>query len=161
YDQVTAAGGRTALTLYANSFGPGHCGDGAAELTPFSFTRRYVPARVARGLSYVFLSYYPANCGGALPSAARLAPAPRRPHRLYPGAVLGIGETGMPLPATPASLPTARRIMRWAYSLNPRLPYYAGGYFWWYAAEDALRPHALLRSDLAAAFRGETRALGP
>jgi len=161
YDQVTAAGGRTALTLYANNFGPGHCGDGAAELTPMQFTRRYVPARVARGLSYVFLSYYPANCGGRQPDPAQLARSLRRLHALYPGAALGIGETGTPEPATPASLATARQIMRWAYSLNPRLPYYAGGYFWWYAAEDALGPHALLRAALATAFRAETRALSP
>jgi hypothetical protein len=161
YNRVSAAGGRTALTLYANSFGPGHCGDGPAELTPAQFTRRYVPARVARGLSYVFLSYYPANCGGRLPSSAQFARSLRRLHALYPGAVLGIGETGMPVPATPGSLPAARQIMRWAYSLDPRLPYYAGGYFWWYAAEDALRPRAPLRTALAAAFRAEARALRP
>jgi hypothetical protein len=161
YQHVTAAGGKTALTLYANTFGPGHCGDGAAELTPVQFTKRYVPARVAHGLSYVFLSYYPANCGGRQPSAARLARSLRRLHARYPGATLGIGETGTPEPATPAALPAARRVMRWAYSLNPRLPYYAGGYFWWYAAEDALRPRAPLRTALAAAFRAESRALKP
>jgi hypothetical protein len=33
----SVAGGRTALTLYANDFGPDHCGDGHAELTPVRF----------------------------------------------------------------------------------------------------------------------------
>ena len=53
----------------------------------------------------------------------------------------------------------ARQIMQWAYSLNPGLPYYAGGYFWWYGAEDALRPKAPLREALAAAFEEESAAL--
>ena len=53
YDDVAAAGGRTALTLYANNFGPDHCGDGRAELTPAQFSNRYVPARVRRGVGYV------------------------------------------------------------------------------------------------------------
>jgi hypothetical protein len=37
---------------------------------------------------------------------------------------------------------------------------YAGGYFWWYAAEDALHPGALLGKDLRAAFRSEAAVLG-
>jgi hypothetical protein len=160
YDDVVAAGGATALTLYANNFGPDHCGDGPAELTPVQFSRRYVPARAARGLNYVFLSYYPAQCGGREPSPAQLGQALRQLHGIYPAAVLGFGEVGLPSPVTRASLGNARQIMRWAYSLNPRLPYYAGGYFWWYAAEDALRPGALLRTALRAAFRAEAAALG-
>lgn len=159
YDLVTAAGGRTALTLYANNFGPAHCGDGMSELTPAQFTRDYVPARVADGLRYVFLSYYPAACGGREPSAAELASVLRQLHGLYPRAALGIGETGMPKPASLASRRRACQIMRWAYSLNPRLRYYVGGYFWWNAAEDALQPRALLRTALTAAFLAERRAL--
>jgi hypothetical protein len=157
---VTAAGGKAALTLYANNFGPDHCGDGPAELTPVQFSRRYVPARVAHGISYVLLSFYPATCGGIEPSSTRLRQALRQLHRIYPGASLGIGEVGMPAPATRASLSKARQIMRWAYSLNPRLSYYAGGYFWWFAAEDALHPGAPLRTALRTAFRTETAALG-
>jgi len=160
YDDVAAAGGTTALTLYANDFGPDHCGDGPAELTPVQFSRRYVPARVARGLSYVLLSYYPTQCGGREPSTAQLRQALQQLHGIYPRARLGFGEVGLPSPVTRASLDRPRQIMRWAYALNPRLPYYAGGYFWWYAAEDALRPGALLRTDLRAAFRSEAAALG-
>jgi hypothetical protein len=35
-----------------------------------------------------------------------------------------------------------------------------GGYFWWYGAEDALRPTALLREALPEAFLQEATALG-
>jgi hypothetical protein len=35
-----------------------------------------------------------------------------------------------------------------------------GGYFWWYAAEDALKPRAPLSGQLRAAFQSEYEALG-
>jgi len=160
YDDVAAAGGRTALTLYANNFGPDHCGDGRDELTPAQFSNRYVPARARHGVSYVLLSYYPTQCQGREPSAMQLRQALRQLHGIYPGAALGFGEVGLPNPVAGASLRMARQIMRWAYALNPRLPYYIGGYFWWYGAEDALRPGAPLRTALRAAFRSEASALG-
>jgi hypothetical protein len=50
--------------------------------------------------------------------------------------------------------------MRWAYSLAPGLPYYVGGYFWWYGAEGALRPTALLREAFREAFLHEAAAGG-
>jgi hypothetical protein len=53
----------------------------------------------------------------------------------------------------------AAQIMRWAYSLHPRLAYYVGGYFWWYAAQDALGPGAPLKATLRAAFKAEQHAL--
>ena len=89
-----------------------------------------------------------------MPSAAS------RLHGMYPGAALGFGEVGLPNPVTGALLRKARQIMRWAYALNPGLPYYIGGYFWRYGAEDALRPGAPLRTALRAAFRREAGALG-
>ncbi len=49
--------------------------------------------------------------------------------------------------------------MRWAYSLNPGLPSYRGGYFWSYAAEDALGPKGRLKAALGAAFEDEAAAL--
>jgi hypothetical protein len=159
YDDVAAAGGRTALTLYANNFGPDNCGDGPAELTPMQFSRQYVPSRVAEGLNYVFLSYYPTECGGREPSSQELASYLQQLHGLYPNAALGFGEVGLPRPATRSSLTKAEQIMRWAYSLQPDLPYYVGGYFWWYAAEDALHPGALLSDALHEAFEDEAAAL--
>jgi hypothetical protein len=160
FDEVRAAGGRTALTLYANNFAAGNCGDGSGELTPVQFSQSYVPARVASGLDYVLLSYYPTQCGGREPSSAEVARALEALHAIYPNASLGFGEVGLPRRARRASLGKAEQIMRWAYSLNPGLPYYAGGYFWWYGAEDALRPRAPLAGALAAAFEEEHAALG-
>lgn len=159
YDIVAAAGGRTALTLYANDFGPDHCGDGRSELTPLQFVRRWVPARIAQGLDYVLLSYYPTECGGREPSARTVAAHLRRLRAVFPKAQLGFGEVGLPHPVTHATRARAKQIMRWAYSLDPGLPYYVGGYFWWYAAEDALRPGAPLAAALRSAFRDEARAL--
>jgi hypothetical protein len=160
FDTVHAAGGRTALTLYANNFGPENCGDGSGELTPVQFSQSYVPSRVSAGLDYVLLSYYPTQCGGREPSTAEVAGCLEALHAIYPNAALGFGEVGLPRRARRATLAGARQIMRWAYSLNPGLPYYVGGYFWWYGAEDALRARAPLAGALAAAFQDEFAALG-
>jgi hypothetical protein len=160
YDDVAAAGGVSALTLYANEFGPEHCGDGSSELTPVQFTQRYVPARIADGVSYMLLSYYPTQCGGREPDSLEVAIELERLHALYPNAALGFGEVGLPRPVGQATLSTGEQIMRWAYSLSPGLPYYVGGYFWWYGAQDVLRPTGLLREALPEAFLREAAALG-
>jgi hypothetical protein len=166
YEDVAAAHGVSALTLYANQFGPDHCGDGEAELTPLEFSERYVPPAVADGLDYVLLSYYPSECGGRKPSAAEVAVAMEALHALYPDAALGFGEVGLPHPASARTKREAEAIMSWAYSLEPgeagglgALPYYIGGYFWWYGWEDALKPHAHLAAALPAAFEDEAAAL--
>ena len=149
-----------ALTLYANDFAPNHCGDGPNELTPVQFAQRYLPANLRSGLSYVLLSYYPTQCHDVEPSSAVLAAHLRQLHHLFPGARLGFGEVGLPHAVTSSTVDKARQIMSWAYSLDPGLAYYAGGYFWWYAAEDALHPGAPLRRNLAQAFDAEHTALG-
>jgi len=159
YEVVTAAGGRTALTLYENNLGPEHCGDGEAEPTPLQYARSYIPQSVADGLDYVLLSYYPTQCGGAEPSAAALAGELQELHAVFPHALLGFGEVGLPRPANRRTLSQASQIMHWAYSLSPQLPYYAGGYFWWYGAQDALRRRAPLHEALAQAFEEESAAL--
>jgi hypothetical protein len=160
YESVAAAGGRTALTLYVNDFAKNNCGDGPAELTPAQFARQYVPAQVADGLDYVLLSYYPTQCKRAEPTAAVLAAYLMQLHAEFPNAALGFGEVGLPHHATRGSAAKAEQIMNWAYSLNPGLAYYVGGYFWWYGAEDALRPPAPLAGALQAAFAEEHAALG-
>ena len=136
---VKAHKGRTALTLYANDFGPNHCGDGKAELTPLEFARRWIPPRVKRSLDYVFLGYYPTQCGGRELTSGAIAERLKGLHAVFPNSALGFGEVGLPHPATSATRAQAAQIMHWAYSLHPRLAYYVGGYFWWYAAQDALR----------------------
>jgi hypothetical protein len=159
YEVVHAAGGRTALTLYANAFGPEHCGDGDSELTPVQFSERYVSPTLADGLDYVLLSYYPTECGGRLPSAAEVKLQLEALHALYPNAALGFGEVGLPRPATRKADAQAESIMRWAYSLSPALPYYVGGYFWWYGYQDILKPKARLSEAFNKALTDEANAL--
>jgi hypothetical protein len=159
YRDVAGAGGRSALTLYENSFGPEHCGDGESEPTPVQFTERWVPADVAAGLDYVLLSYYPTQCGGRMPGGAEVAAELKRLHALYPNAKLGFGEVGLPHPASKRKVGEATAIMRWAYSLDPGLTYYVGGYFWWYGWQDALKPKARLSAALGEAFEAESLAL--
>ena len=119
-----------------------------------------MPAAVRNGLSYVFLSYYENQCGGARPSAAAWTRYFTELHALYPGARLGFGEIGLTGPATEETTGQAESLIRHYYGLPIRLPYYAGGYFWWYYAEDCL-PHASkpLWRAVDAGFAAEAAAL--
>jgi hypothetical protein len=159
YRDVAEVGGKTALTLYANEYGPDHCGDGSAELTPVQYSERYVPKAVRDGLTDVFESYYPTQCGNTYPTDARVASEMRRLHSLFPHAHLGFGEVGLPRPVKPRTLATGEAVMRWAYGLDPGLPYYVGGYFWWYALEDAFTGKTLLAGSLRSAFEAEATGL--
>jgi len=158
YDDVAAAGKRSALTLYYNI----GCGDGPAELDPVAFSQKYVPVAVRDGLDYVLLSYYEDNCNGIRPSAATWSAYFSELHGLYPNALLGFGEIGMNNPVTSSSLGAAQSLMSYYYGLDITLPYYVGGYFWWYYDEDCLpfttKP---LWSTLQAAFASEAGALSP
>ena len=162
YDSVHAAGDTSALTLYANEYGPHHCGDGAGELTPVQFSERYVPAVVRDGVSYVLESFYPTGCRGltTLPTVSTVAAEMRRLHRLYPNARVGFGELGLPAAVSPEKAARVKQVMAWGYGLDPRLSYYVGGYFWWYAYEDCFTGKRLLAASLADAFRAERNALG-
>ncbi len=162
FDEVHVAGGTSALTLFANEYAPHHCGDGAAELTPVEFSERYVPAAVRDGISYVLESFYPTACRGltTLPTVSAVAAEMRRLHRLYPNARVGFGELGLPAAVTPQTAARAKQVMAWGYALDPRLSYYVGGYFWWYAYEDCFTGKRLLAASLADAFRAERKALG-
>jgi hypothetical protein len=159
YDDVVATGARTALTLYANEYAPDHCGDGSIEPTPIQYSKRYVPPAVRDGLTYVFESYYPTQCADTYPTNARVASEMHELHALYPNALLGFGEVGLPRAVTKKTLATAERVMSWAYSLDPGPSYYVGGYFWWYALEDAFTGRALLAGHLTSAFEDEAAAL--
>ncbi len=137
YRVVSALGRRTALTLYYNR----GCDDGAAELDPIAFTRKFVPRNVRNGLTYVFLSYYEGDCHGIRPTARTWTAYFKALHTLYPHARLGFGEIGMNNPATSRTISTAKSLISYYYGLPIHLPYYAGGYFWWYYYEDCL-PYA-------------------
>jgi hypothetical protein len=134
YAQISPRHLPAALTLYQNA----GCGDGPTELSPLAFSERYVPAAIRRGLSYVFLSYYEGQCGGLRPAAAAWTSTFRALHRLYPRARLGFGEIGLAKPITAATRARAAGMLHYYYGLPIRLPFYAGGYFWWYYAEDCL-----------------------
>ena len=134
YTGVSALGRRTALTLYYNR----GCGDGAAELDPIAFTRRFVPRKVRNGLTYVFLSYYEGDCNGARPSARTWTAYFRALHAVYPHARLGFGEIGMNNPVTSQTINIAKSMIGYYYGLAIHLPYYAGGYFRWHYGEDCL-----------------------
>src|SRR5712691_1708672 len=134
YHAVAARHLRTALTLFYNA----GCGDGSQELSPIAFTRKYVSARVRDGLNYVLLSYYEDSCHGIRPSAAQWTSFFKRLHSLYPHAQLGLGEIGLQNPVTAKSLATAKSLITHYYGLKIDLPYYIGGYFWWYYAEDCI-----------------------
>jgi hypothetical protein len=157
YRLVAARHLRSALTLYYNV----GCGDGPGELDPLAFSRRYVPAAVRDGLGYVFLSYYEDQCGGRRPAVGTWTSYFKALHALYPRARLGFGEVGLSVPATAATAAAAEALIRHYYGLRVRLPYYAGGYFWWYYAEDCLpyrtRP---LWQAVNAGFTAEARVLG-
>ena len=122
------------------------------------FARQYVPSAVADGLDYVFLSYYPTQCHRTEPTSQEVASYMQQLHVEFPNAALGFGEVGLPR-AAKHNLKKAQQIMSWAYSLRPQLPYYVGGYFWWYGAEDALRVGAPLAGALQEAFADERLAL--
>jgi hypothetical protein len=157
YNDVTAAGRRTALTLYYNA----GCGDGPAELSPVAFSRSYVPPAVRHGLDYVLLSYYEDDCKGIRPAAATWRAYFEQLHLLYPDALLGFGEIGMNNPATATTLSAAKSLIRHYYGLALKLPYYIGGYFWWYFKEDGL-PYTSkpLWGALRDGFRAEARTRG-
>jgi hypothetical protein len=129
---VNHAGAATALTLYENQ----GCGDGPHELIPVAWSRRYLPTAMRDHISDVLLSYYEPQCHGRRPSAAVWTQRFRALHRVFPNSRLGFGEIGMPRPATAATRDRARSIVRHYYGLRLPLPYYVGGEFYWYYAED-------------------------
>lgn len=158
YNEVSATRKRTALTLYYNI----GCGDGPAEVDPLAFSREYVPARVRNGLGFVFLSYYEQNCNGIRPSVSTWRNYFARLHALYPHARVGFGEIGLIDPVDNSTLAYAQRMIHYYYGLPIRLPYYAGGYFWWYCDEDCVpynsKPlFSALRSGFTAEAAGRRR----
>jgi hypothetical protein len=157
YQAVSASHGRTALTLYYDA----GCGNGSAELDPIAFTRKFVPPEVRNGLTYVFLSYYESDCNGSRPSVGTWTAYFKELHTLYSHASLGFGEIGMRNPVTSGTISTAESMIRYYYGLPVHLPYYAGGYFWWYYDEDCL-PYTTkpLWRALRAGFEAEAASQG-
>ncbi len=131
YNQVTAAGKKTVLTLYYNY----RCWSQASH-EMFTWATANVPTALKNGLDYVLISYYEGDCNNYRPADwttvfSRLA-------GIFPNSKLGFGETGMAAPATSTNLSKATGLMNYYYGLKPRVPNYIGGYFWWYYYEDCL-----------------------
>lgn len=141
------AGKTTALTLYYN---PNNV-DGAKELTPVTFSQQFVSPRMKAGLDYVLLSFYETQFNNYRPSVAVVTALCEQLHGLYPNAQIGFGEIGLPRRATATTLAKAKSIMAYYYQLRVALPYYCGGYFWWYGAEDVFGKTALLTDEFKSA----------
>lgn len=134
---VTAASKRNALTLWYND----QCGDGPSELDPVAFSQQYLPAATRDAQHYVLISYYQTQCNDIQPTVATLTTHFQQLHALFPNALLGFGEVGLPDPATSGTQAKAQSIINYYYKLKINLPYYIGGYFYWYYAEDCV-PYA-------------------
>jgi hypothetical protein len=160
YNQVAADGDRAALTLYENSWAPNNCGDGTTELTPQQYSSRYVPASVRDGIGYVLLSWYPTQCSGLSGnvSVSTITAEVQGLHALYPNALVGFGELGLPNRTNSSTEAKAQSIMAYYYGIAIGEPYYIGGYFWWYWDED-LRLSGM-PAALHDAFGAEQAALG-
>jgi len=131
-------------------------------LDPLAFSRAYVPAAVREGLTYVFLSYCEEECQAIRPDLATWTSYFRRLHRLYPHALLGFGEIGLSQPVSPSTFSSAASLMAYYYGVAVDLPYYVGGYFWWYYDEDGLPYRSKpLWADLSSSIRDEAAALAP
>jgi hypothetical protein len=136
YDTVKTAGKRTALTLYYNL----PSSDGVSELYPHDFAEQYVPLSMRQGIDYLLLSYYPTENGNVHPTAAEWKTYSQLMRSLFPNALIGFGEVGLTNPVTAGTLTDAQWMIDYYYGLQIDLPYYIGGYFYWYYAEDAI-PH--------------------
>ena len=134
YDQVAAAGKRSALTVFYNA----GCGNGPGEPDPATYAQTYLPDRVRQGVDYVLASYYQTQCNNIAPSAATFTAFFQQMRSVFPAAAEGFGEIGLPDAVTAATQSQALSIIAYYYDLAIDLPYYVGGHFWWYYAEDAL-----------------------
>lgn len=134
YNQVHAAGQKSALTLYYN---PDCWSTSSHEM--FTWAKN-IPATMAAGLDYVLISYYEGDCNNHRMSVAETQTVFDRLHTMFPHALLGFGEVGLGNDATVTStnLTKAQNLMTWYYSLRPTTPGYIVGGFWWHWYQDGL-----------------------
>ena len=163
YNLVAAQGYPTALTLYANYT----AGDGPLELSPEAFSATQVPDYIRNGLNYVLLSYYEQDNNSVRPTPQVWASHFGSLRTLYPNAWQGFGEIGLDGTVTSATLGTAQSIASYYYGLIPSytggsvpLPYYCGGYFWWYWYEDCIPDTTAFFPSIHDGFIAEKNALG-
>ena len=138
FDAVSARGGRSALTLYAN-FG---CLE-KDENDPLVWAERYLPPRVREGIDYVLLSWWPEDCHASPPDWQAVFDGL---GVLFPHAALGIGEAGADNPVA------AARLAAWCYAPGIEHPRFIGGCFWWHFRSDMVPLGMPLWRTLAAAM---------
>jgi hypothetical protein len=136
-NQVKAAGGRTALTVWYNH----GCGNGPDELDPLPWSKKYLTAATRAKLDYVLVSYYEDDCGFRRPSAATWTAYFKQLRALYPNARVGFGEVGHAEPVrNTAERTRMAALIKYYYTLPVDLPYYALGGFYWNYVQDMI-PH--------------------
>ncbi len=130
FDLVTAAGGRTELTLYG-------CTDSGAQYDMIAWAQANVPGRMRTGLDYVLVSYYEGDCGAP---RTDWTGAFQQLRAIFPTAGLGFGEVGyVDTNGNDLALQDesgAAAYLQKYYGMQAPVAGWVGGYFWWYFAED-------------------------
>lgn len=124
YDQVKAAGKTTELTLYYNK----DCWEKPSN-EMFTWAQNNIPDRMKQGLDYVLVSYYEEDCNGLRPDWNQVF---TQLHTMFPNSKIGFGEIGTTNTAAKADYLTRY------YGMQPNVPNYVGGYFWWYFKPDMI-----------------------
>ncbi len=128
YTLAVDRGVTTAVNFYYNKA----CSHDAPDHEMFTWIRANISDTMKDGLDYVFFSYYEDDCGGVSYSREEWQEVFEELHTIFPHAQLGFGETG-----TENNAKKADYIQRY-YGLAIDLPYYVGGYFWWYYKQDCV-----------------------
>ena len=132
YNIVSAAGGKTALTLFYNSY----CADGNSDPLFSWLAAGNVPANMEAGLSEVLLSFYPSLCNNYWPTPATWQSTFDQLHAQFPNSLLGFGESGQSGDSLSAS--DAVALLDQYVAVNPTTPNYSVRVNWWYFAEDGV-----------------------
>jgi hypothetical protein len=130
YNSVKAIGGKTELTLYYN---PNCYTERSHEM--FTWAQSHIPPSMKTGLDDVLISYYPDECHNYWPTPSGWKSVFDRLHAIFPNAHLGFGESG--ISSDQGSAASKAALLSQYYRLDVTGDNYAGGYFWWYFAEDA------------------------
>ncbi len=135
FDEVKAAGGKTAITLWYNDDGSQHCWKQTQDSWA-AWVDKYFPATLREQVDYAWFSYYPLDgCPGLKPQWEQDFD---RLGQLFPKARLGFGELGTEELGTQPE--QQRQLIRDYYPLVKSIkhPRFVGGVFWWNYVEQML-----------------------
>lgn len=152
YDVVHASNAATALTFFweGNPGETGNCVDGPG-FDMFGWIKNFLAnpenARVANGLDYVFISWYPQQCNNIKPNWTKIF---NDLNIYFPNAKVGFGEIGTADPQFGSTYEI--NLINEFYPMgktNTALPAnYVGGYFWWYFYEEMIPSTTTLMKTL-------------